>query len=77
MRHVVFVDFYPNEQRWEGVVGRCQTLFLLFFPCSADNERDWPLFKVCVVGLATNTLNVRNNKNNHHEIYIIRIHSEM
>ena len=33
-----------------------------FFPCSADHERDWPPCKVVFfVGLATNTLNVRNN----------------
>ena len=40
-------------------------LFLLFFfPCSADHERDWPPCKVVFFGLATNTLNVRNNNNN-------------
>ena len=41
--------------------------FLLFsFPCSADHERDWPPCKVpgSFFGLATNTLNVRNNNNN-------------
>ena len=37
-------------------------VFLLFsFPCSADHERDWPPCKVVLFGLATNTLNVRNN----------------
>ena len=36
--------------------------FLLFsFPCSADPEQDWPPCKVVFFGLATNTLNVRNN----------------
>ena len=34
------------------------------FPCSADHERDWPPCKVVCFGLATNTLNVRNNDNN-------------
>ena len=38
-------------------------LFLFsFFPCSADHERDWPPCKVVFFGLATNALNVRNNK---------------
>ena len=32
-----------------------------FFSCSADHERDWPPCKVVFFGLATNTLNVRNN----------------
>ena len=36
----------------------CQTFY---FPCSADHERDWPPCKVVFFGLATNTLNVRNN----------------
>ena len=33
----------------------------LYFPCSGDHERDWPSCKVVFFGLATNTLNVRNN----------------
>ena len=46
---------------WGG--GYVARLFLLFsFPCSADHERDWPPCKVDLkFGLATNTLNVRNN----------------
>ena len=32
-----------------------------FFLCSADHERDWPSYKVVFSGLATNTLNVKNN----------------
>ena len=59
-------DFYffnsPNEQRAGG--GRCQTFFSFFFPCSADDERDWPPCKVVFFGLATNALNTRNNNNN-------------
>ena len=31
------------------------------FSCSADHERDWPPCKVVFFGLATNSLNVRNN----------------
>ena len=36
--------------------------FFFFSPCSADHERDWPPCKVVFFGLATNALNVRNNK---------------
>ena len=36
--------------------------FFFFFPCLADHERDWPPCKVVFFGLATNALNVRNNK---------------
>ena len=47
---------------WGGGEGYAARLFLLFyFPCSADHERDWPPCKVVFFGLATNTLNVRNN----------------
>ena len=49
-----------------GGGGYAARLFLLFFfPCSADHERDWPPCKVVFFGLATNTLNVRNNKQQH------------
>ena len=41
---------------------RCQTFSFVLFPCSADHERDWPPCKEVFFGLATNTLNVRNNK---------------
>ena len=45
---------------------RCQTFSFSFFPCSADHERDWPPpCKVVFFGLATNALNVRNNKQQH------------
>ena len=48
----------------EGGGGYAARLFLLFsFPCSADHERDWPPCEVVFFGLATNTLNVRNNNN--------------
>ena len=53
----------------EGGGGCAARLFLLFsFPCSADHERDWPPCKVVFFGLATNTLNVRNNNNNNNFI---------
>ena len=49
-----------------GGGGNVARLFLLFsFPCSADHERDWPPCKVFFFGLATDTLNVRNNKQQH------------
>ena len=59
MRRVIFILFSPNEQRGGGALPD-------FFssPCSADHERDWPPCKVVFFGLATDTLNVRNNNNN-------------
>ena len=54
--------FSPNEQRAGGGGGSAAKLFIfIFFPCSADHERDWPPCKVVFLGLATNALNVRNN----------------
>ena len=38
------------------------------FPCSADHERDWPPCKVVFFGLATNTLNVRNNSSSNNSL---------
>ena len=49
--NVCYVSFH-------GTQSSC-TMFS--FPCSADHERDWPPCKVVFFGLATNTLNVRNN----------------
>ena len=47
-----------------GGGGDAARLFLLIsFSCSADHERDWPPCKVVSLGLATNTLNARNNNN--------------
>ena len=43
MRHVVFILFYPNEQRAGGGGG---VLPDFSFPCSADHEWDWPPYKV-------------------------------
>ena len=54
-----------------GGGGYAARLFLLFsFPCSADHERDWPPCKVVFFGLATNTLNVRNDKKSTHEEHL-------
>ena len=45
-----------------GGGGMLPHFFLLFsFPCSADHERDWRPCKVVFFGLATITLNARNN----------------
>ena len=59
-------DFYFFSERaaW-GEVGGGALPDFFFFPCSADHERDWPPFKVGFFGLATNTLNVRNNNDNY------------
>ena len=59
-------DFYfyfsPNDQRRGVGGGYAAILFiLLFFPCSANHEWDWPPCKK-LFGLATNTLNVRNQR---------------
>ena len=64
MRHVSFNLFSPNEQRGGALL---DFLFTLLFPvpCSAEEERDWPTCKVVFFGLATNTLNVRNNNNSY------------
>ena len=64
MRRVIFFFFSPNEQRAGGGGGAARLFLFLFFPCSADHERDWPPCKVVFFGLATNALNVRNNNNN-------------
>ena len=65
---IIFI-FSPNEQRaGGGGGGALPDFFFLFFPCSADHERDWPPCKVVFFGLATNALNVRNNNNNNNNI---------
>ena len=66
-RYYFYFYFYPNEQRagkGGGGGGALPDFYFLFFPCSADHERDWPPCKVVFFGLATNALNVRNNNNN-------------
>ena len=58
-----FLLFFSERAAWgEGGGGALPDFF--FFPCSADHDRDWPPSKVFFFGLATNTLNVRNNYNN-------------
>ena len=62
--HGVIFFLFPNEQRGGGG-GTLPDFFFFFLPCSADHEWDWPPCKVpgSFFGLATNTLNVRNNNN--------------
>ena len=69
-RDFYFFYFSPNEQRGAGRAGgggggggegALPDFFIIFFPCSADHERDWPPCKVVFFGLATNAPNVRNN----------------
>ena len=49
-------------------------LCMFSFPCSANHERDWPPCKVVFFGLATNTLNVRNNNSNNKLMYHKKIY---
>ena len=65
---------FSEQAVWgAGGWGYAARLFLLFsFPCSADHERDWPPYKVVFFGLATNTLNVRNNNNNIINRFIVK-----
>ena len=58
-----FFFFFFSERaarggRWGGSDAR---LFFFFCSFSADHEQDWSPCKVVFFGLATNTLNVRNN----------------
>ena len=59
------VFFYLVTTGWIFEISLCENsihlLFLFFFLCSADHERDWPPCKVVFFGLATNALDVRNN----------------
>ena len=51
--------------------GGCQTSSFFFPPCSVDHERDWPTCEVAFFGLATNALNVRNNKPVEHSVRVL------
>ena len=68
MRQVIFILFPPYEQRGRRGGTLPNLLFLFSFPCSVDDERDWPQCKVVFSGLVTNTLNVRNNNNFMHVV---------
>ena len=57
--------FRPDLVQRAGGRGALADFFFFFFPCPADHEqREGPQCKVDFFGLATNTLNVRNNNNN-------------
>ena len=59
----IFLFFIFSERAARGGRGGGGNARLFFFfPFSADHERDWSPCKVVFFGLATNTLNVRNNK---------------
>ena len=68
MRRVIFFFFSPNEQRGGGGGGEggAARLFLFFSPFQQTTSGTGHRVKYQVVffGLATNALNVRNNKNN-------------
>ena len=59
----ILLFFFFYVLRTSSVGGALPDFFFILFsfPCSADHERDWPPCKVVFFGLATNTLNVRNN----------------
>ena len=62
----IFIFFSERAARGGGGGGRgcaARLFIFIFFPCSADHERDWPPCKVVFFGLATIALNVRNNNN--------------
>ena len=48
-------DRRPSARGARG--GALPDFLFLYFPCSADHERDWPPCEVVFFGLATNALN--------------------
>ena len=52
---LLYILFPPHEQRGGGV----------YLPSLVDHEQDWPLGRVVFLGLATNTLKIRNNNTSH------------
>ena len=69
LRDFLFYFYFlrTSSARGGGGGGEALTDFFVFFcfPCSADHERDWSQCKEVSFGLATNALNVRNNKKVH------------
>ena len=66
MRRVIFMLFSLRTSNVGGGGGALPNLLFYFVSCSADHERIGHRVKYQVVflGLATNTLIVRNNNNN-------------
>ena len=60
---MIFIFYFLPTSGVGGGGGAARLFIFLFFPCSADHERDWPPCKVVFLGLATNTVNVRSNNN--------------
>ena len=61
LSHIYIYIYFLRTSSARGGGDAARLFFLLFFPCSADHERDWPPCKVVFFGLATNALNVGNN----------------
>ena len=62
-----FCFIFSERAAWRG--GFAARLFLSFFSLLSrlrGEQRDWTPIKVVFFGLATNTLNVRNNNNSKH-----------
>ena len=64
MHHVIFILFSPNEQRGGGGgrVGAARLFFVFFFSLFSRPRAGSVTVKSSFLGLATNTLNVRNNR---------------
>ena len=77
MRRVIFIFLRTSSVGGggRGGAGGGALPDFFFFSCSADHERDCPPCKVVFFGLATNTLNVRNN-NNHRRVSTYRLNRE-
>ena len=64
MRRVIFKLFSLRTSSVGGGGGGAARLIILFYFLFSRPREDWPPYKVVFFGLATNTLNVRNNTNN-------------
>ena len=60
---IIGCKYKTSSWHLNGINLNAPRLFFFFFsPVPADHERDWPPCKVVFFGLATNALNVRNNR---------------
>ena len=62
MRRVILMLFSLRTSSVGGGGGAARPSILIYFLFSRPRE-DWPPYKVVFFGLASNTLNVRNNNN--------------